>query len=276
MIKFVNRNIDWVEVINTLPEVDKIEKLGELYLNKLVTFENLQELKEADIISEKEATAILEKRNVISELKKGLKSEKTKGKSIDRRKKQKETIQNIKGKMELDDKDVLLTKLGYQALTNENDEVLVVAGGSFEGYRVYVNKQYHTILFEGEGASYITHEHQAQNFIKIQEGQESEIEGTRSEWANLASKQRVARRTGNEEAIIKAEGNKTLRRRLHTRNWGENIIQSMVEISTIFMDGSQEEKNAYIRDTSKEIESENRDELEYIRGLFEERKTKGE
>ena len=276
LIKFVNRNIDWVEVINTLPEVDKIEKLGELYLNKLVTFENLQELKEADIISEKEATAILEKRNVISELKKGLKSEKTKGKSIDRRKKQKETIQNIKGKMELDDKDVLLTKLGYQALTNENDEVLVVAGGSFEGYRVYVNKQYHTILFEGEGASYITHEHQAQNFIKIQEGQESEIEGTRSEWADLASKQRIARRTGDEEAIIKAEGNKTLRRRLHTRNWGENIIQSMVEISTIFMDGSQEEKSAYIRDTSKEIESENKDELEYIRGLFEERKTKGE
>ena len=42
------------------------------------------------------------------------------------------------------------------------------------------------------------------------------------------------------------------------------------------MDGSQEEKNAYIRDTSKEIEIENRDELEYIRGLFEERKTKGE
>ena len=35
LIKFVNRNIDWVEVINTLPEVDKIEKLGELYLNKL-------------------------------------------------------------------------------------------------------------------------------------------------------------------------------------------------------------------------------------------------
>ena len=276
LVKFVNRNIDWVDVINTLPEVDKIEKLGELYLNKLVTFENLQELKEADIISEKEATAILEKRNVISELKKGLKSEKTKGKSIDRRKKQKETIQNIKGKMELDDKDVLLTKLGYQALTNENDEVLVVAGGSFEGYRVYVNKQYHTILFEGEGASYITHEHQAQNFIKIQEGQESEIEGTRSEWADLASKQRIARRTGDEEAIIKAEGNKTLRRRLHTRNWGENIIQSMVEISTIFMDGSQEEKSAYIRDTSKEIESENKDELEYIRGLFEERKTKGE
>lgn len=276
LIKFVNRNIDWVEVINTLPEVDKIEKLGELYLNKLVTFEDLQELKEADIISEKEATAILEKRNVISELKKGLKSEKTKGKSIDRRKKRKEMVQNIKEKIELDDKNVLLIKLGYQALTNENDEVLVVAGGSFEGYRVYVNKEYHTILFEGEGASYITHEHQAQNFIRIQEGQESEIEGTRSEWADLASKQRIARRTGDEEAIIKAEGNKTLRRRLHTRNWGENIVQSMVEISTIFMDGSQEEKSAYIRDTSKEIESENKDELEYIRGLFEERKTKGE
>lgn len=274
--KFVNRNIDWVDVINTLPEVDKIEKIGELYLKQLVTFEDLQELKEADIISEKEATAILEKRNVISELKKGLKSEKTKGKSIDRRKKRKEMVQNIKEKIELDDKNVLLIKLGYQALTNENDEVLVVAGGSFEGYRVYVNKEYHTILFEGEGASYITHEHQAQNFIRIQEGQESEIEGTRSEWADLASKQRIARRTGDEEAIIKAEGNKTLRRRLHTRNWGENIVQSMVEISTIFMDGSQEEKSAYIRDTSKEIESENKDELEYIRGLFEEKKTKGE
>ena len=40
------------------------------------------------------------------------------------------------------------------------------------------------------------------------------------------------------------------------------------------MDGSQEEKAVYIRDTSKKIEDENKDELEYINGLFEERKTR--
>ena len=84
----------------------------------------------------------------------------------------------------------------------------------------------------------------------------------------------MAKRTGNENVIIRAEGNKTLRRRIHTKNWGENVVESMVEISTIFMDGSQEEKEGYIRKTIKKIEVENKDELEYIRGLFEERKAR--
>ena len=273
--KFVQDQLDWITVIDIVPEFDKVEKLGELYLNQLITFEDLQELKEENLISEKEATAILGRRDVIEELKRGLISEKARGKK--KTKSEEEAVdveKNIGDKIELDDRDVLLTNLGYQALRNKDDEILVVAKGSFEGYRVYLNKQYHTILFEGDGASYLTHEHQAQNFITIQEGKESKLKGTRSEWASLAIKQRNARKKGDEEAIIKAEGNKTLRRKTHTRSWGKNIIQSMVEISTIFMDGSQEEKAVYIRDTSKKIEDENKDELEYINGLFEERKTR--
>ena len=273
--KFVQDQLDWITVIDIVPEFDKVEKLGELYLNQLITFEDLQELKEENLISEKEATAILGRRNVIEELKRGLISEKARGKK--KTKSEEEAVdveKNIGDKIELEDRDVLLTNLGYQALRNKDDEILVVAKGSFEGYRVYLNKQYHTILFEGDGASYLTHEHQAQNFITIQEGKESKLKGTRSEWASLAIKQRNARKKGDKEAIIKAEGNKTLRRKTHTRSWGKNIIQSMVEISTIFMDGSQEEKAVYIRDTSKKIEDENKDELEYINGLFEERKTR--
>lgn len=274
--KFVDEKMKWGEIIEVLPEVDKIEKIGELYLNKLITFEDLQELKETNIISEKEANTILGRRNVIDELRKGLKSEKTRGEEGKNRNKRTNEVEQKKEKekVEIEDKELLLINLGYDVLKNEQDEILVVAGGSFEGYRVYVNKQYHTILFEGEGASYLTHEHQAQNFIKIQEGQESEIEGTRSEWASLASEQRNARKTGDEEAIIRAEGNKTLRRRLHTRKWGENIVQSMVEISTIFMDGSQEEKTKYIRELSKRLSNENKSELEYISGLFEEKRAK--
>ena len=273
--KFVQDQLDWITVIDIVPEFDKVEKLGELYLNQLITFEDLQELKEENLISEKEATAILGRRDVIEELKRGLISEKARGKK--KTQSEEETIEverNIADKIELDDRDILLTNLGFQALRNKEDEILVVSKGSFVGYRVYLNKQYHTILFEGNGASYITHEHQAQNFIKIQEGQESEIEGTRSEWASLAIKQKNARKTKNEEAIIRAEGNKTLRRKTHTRNWGKNIIQNMVEISTIFRDGTQEEKAVYIRETSKKIEDENKDELEYIKGLFEERKVR--
>ena len=210
--KFVQDQLDWITVIDIVPEFDKVEKLGELYLNQLITFEDLQELKEENLISEKEATAILGRRNVIEELKRGLISEKARGKK--KTKSEEEAVdveKNIGDKIELEDRDVLLTNLGYQALRNKDDEILVVAKGSFEGYRVYLNKQYHTILFEGDGASYLTHEHQAQNFITIQEGKESKLKGTRSEWASLAIKQRNARKKGDKEALIKAEGNKTLR-----------------------------------------------------------------
>ena len=273
--KFVQDQLDWTSVISIIPEFDKVEKLGELYLNQLITFEDLQELKEENMISEKEAIAILGRRNVIEELKRGLISEKARGRKRTRSEEEAIDVEkSIGNKIELDDRDVLLANLGYQALRNKDGEILVVAKGSFEGYRVYLNKQYHTILFEGDGASYLTHEHQAQNFIRIREGRESEIEGTRSEWASLAIKQRNARKTKNEEAIIRAEGNKTLRRKTHTRNWGKNIIQNMVEISTIFRDGTQEEKAVYIRETSKKIEDQNKDELEYINGLFEERKVR--
>lgn len=262
--------IDWSLFVKDLNDAEKVEKVGELYQEGIIKFEDLQELKENELISEKQAEIIMTRRNILKDLMKGLKSEQTENKAGTKRIRE-EGKRRKKNELDIEDKEILLKSLGFNALTNENEETLVVANGSFEGYRVYLNEIQHVILFEGEGASYLTHEHQAQNFIKTQEGQEAVIEGTRSTWRELAKKQSEAKKTGIDEEIRKAEGNKTLRRRIHSKHWGENVISSMVEISKIFMDGSQAEKEKNIKETIEQIKDENKTELEFITGLFEER-----
>ena len=131
---------------------------------------------------------------------------------------------------------------------------MVIAKGSFAGYRVYRENQekYGVIIFESEtaGSSFVMHKAKAGEFIKQGEG-ETTLVGSRSVWREKA------RTAGS----VKAKS--------HTLNWGENIINIIVDISSEFQFDDEKKRREYVKAETERLREANKDSIEYLRMVKE-------
>ena len=134
---------------------------------------------------------------------------------------------------------------------------VVIAKGSFEGYRVYreCEEKYGIIIFEREtdGSSFVMHKAKAGEFIRQGVG-ETILVGSRSDWRE------------------KSRTDGSVKSRAHTLNWGRNIIETIVEISSEFQIDDDDKRRNYVREEIKRLCEANKDSIEYLRMVKEAQK----
>ncbi len=253
-IKF--EGLNWKNILNETEKEGLIMKMASLYSKGIISFEEIKALKESHAISSEEAEIILNQLDLDDILIKGLTSEEGKG---EKRSSERKGISKRKDGIAIEDRDELLNSLGFEAVKNSKGDALVVARGSFKGYRVYrdIEKAYRVIVFEnvGEGSSFIMHEAKAGEFIRAEDNEASLI-GSRSEWREKA------RTLGSVTA------------KLHTNQWGNNVIDAIVEASSTFKFEEEKDRKDYIKQETKRLKEENKDLIEYISLLKKEERAK--
>lgn len=248
--------LDWKKILAKSEGIDLVNKIASLYANEVIGFEEVKILKEQEVISANDAELILNQLDLDSILLRGLTSEEGVG---EKGKRTKKGESRKRDGIALQDRNELLESLGFEAVKNSEEETLVVARGSFKGYRVYREKErkYRVIVFEnvGEGSSFIMHEAKAGEFIRTEDNEASLI-GSRSEWREKA------RTSGSVIA------------KLHTNQWGRNIIEAIIDTSSTFKFDNEPDRKAYVRQETKRLQEENKDMIEYISELKKEERVK--
>ena len=249
-IKF--ETIDW-ESLSTILDRTKLENLIELlYLNQNIGFEEIKKLKEMGILSAKEAEVLTNQIDLEEILKKGLTSEE--GVGVKGKTKVKEGSKK-REENGLPDREVLLSDLGFKPITDERGNVLVVAEGSFKGYKIYMDKtgQYKVIILEKDmhASTFVMHTAKAGEFFR-EEAERTSLVGSRSDWREKS----------------RTDGSVTAR--LHTVNWGRNIIETIVDIDSTFKFDDEEERGKYVKAQTEKLCKENEESLEYLRMVKEE------
>lgn len=249
-IKF--ETIDW-ESLSTILDRIELENLIELlYLNQNIGFEEIKKLKEMGILSAKEAEALTNQIDLEEILKKGLTSEE--GVGVKGKTKVKEGSKK-REENGLPDREVLLGDLGFKPITDERGNVLVVAEGSFKGYKIYMDKtgQYKVIILEKDmhASTFVMHTAKAGEFFR-EEAERTSLVGSRSDWREKS----------------RTDGSVTAR--LHTVNWGRNIIETIVDIDSTFKFDDEEERGKYVKAQTEKLCKENEESLEYLRMVKEE------
>ncbi len=256
-LKGINfEGLNWKNIFRQTGEKDLVNKIASLYTNEIIGFEEVKILKEQEIISAKDAELILNQLDLDAILIKGLTSEEGVG---EKRNSTKRGESKRKEGIALEDRDELLNSLGFEAVKNSRGETLVVAEGSFKGYRVYRDKDkaFRVIVFEGlkDGSSFIMHEAKAGEFIRTEDNEASLI-GSRSQWREKA------RTSGSVTA------------KLHTNQWGNNIIQAIVDTSSTFKFDDEKDRRDFVKQETKRLQEENRDLVEYISLIKKEEKAR--
>lgn len=249
--------INWITLLKQCKEVNETNRIALLYKNGYIDFEIIKQLKEEQIISAKEAEIILNQLDLEEILTNGLTSPEGVGEAKKRRKREGRVK---KEGISLEDRDDLFKALGFNAITNQDGEVLVVADGSFKGYRVYRDTQrnFGVIVFENnsDGSSFIMHEAKAGEFIKVasNENKQATLLGSRSYWREKA----------------RTEGSVTAK--MHSVHWGRNIIEAIVDTSSTFKFDDEEARRKYIKTETRRLCEEHKDTIDYIRLIKQEQR----
>lgn len=249
--------IAWIQLLKICKEIDVTNRIAILYKNGYIDFEIIKQLKEEQIISAKEAEIILNQLDLEEILTNGLTSPEGVG---DGRKRKRIEGRVKKEGISLEDRDELFEALGFNAITNQEGEILVVADGSFKGYRVYRDTQrnFGVIVFENnsDGSSFIMHEAKAGEFIKAasNETKQATLLGSRSYWRERA----------------RTDGSVTAK--MHSIHWGKNIIEAIVDTSSTFKFDDEETRRKYIKTETRRLCEEHKDIIDYIRLIKQEQR----
>ena len=243
-------DVDW-ESLSTFLDETKLKKLIELlYLNQNIGFEEIKQLKEMGVLSAKEAEALTNQIDLEEILKKGLTSEE--GVGVKGRTKIKEGNKK-REENGLPDREVFLGDLGFRPITDKRGNVLVVAEGSFKGYKIYMSSEYQVILLEKDiqASTFAMHKAKAGEFFR-EEAERTTLVGSRSDWGEKS----------------RTDGSVILRK--HTLNWGSNIIGTIVDIDSTFRFDDETERVEYVKGETKRLYEKNKDSIEYLRMAKEE------
>lgn len=245
-------DINWEKVAEIIPREKLRSKISVLYKNGNIGFDDVNKLKELKVIGAREADTILNQLDLNDIFFHGLTSEDGNGETG--RKKKNEGAKRNEG-IPLEDRNTHFINLGFEAIVNVYGAPMVIAKGSFEGYRVYreCEEKYGVIIFEREtdGSSFIMHKAKAGEFIRLGEG-ETKLVGSRSDWRE------------------KSRTDGSVKSRAHTLNWGKNIIETIVEISSEFKIDDDDERRKYVREETKRLSEVHKDSIEYLRMVKEE------
>lgn len=243
--------IDWGRLSTYLDETKLKNVIELLYLNRNIGFEEIKELKEMGILSGKEAETLLEQMDLEGILRKGLTSED--GQGVKGKTKVKEGSKK-REKNGLPDREVFLRDLGFKPITDERGNVLVVTEGSFKGYKVYIDvtRKTKVIILEKDmqASTFIMHEAKAGEYFHEEE-EKTTLVGSRSDWRE---------KSRTDGSVIA---------RLHTINWGKNIIETIVDVSSIFKFDDETKRCEYVKAETKRLCEANRDSIEYLRMVKE-------
>ena len=249
-------DINWEDIIQIIPSEQLRSKISVLYKNENIGFDDVNKLKELKVLGAREADSILGQIDLDNIFLYGLTSED--GKGVAGRKNINVGAKKTEG-ISIEDRDVHLKNLGFEAIVNVYGAPMVIAKGSFAGYRVYKEKKgfekFGVIIFESEtdGSSFVMHKAKAGEFIRSGEG-ETKLVGSRSDWREKS----------------RTDGSVTAR--MHTVNWGKNIIETIVDVSSIFKFDDEAERCEYVKAETKRLCEANRDSIEYLRMVKEEQK----
>lgn len=245
---------NWEQIAGVV-EHEKLKSIiSLLYKEGNIGFDDVNKLKEMKVIGAKAADVILKQIDLDYIFGYGLTSEDGKGEVG--RKKKREGVKRNEG-IPIEDRDTHLKNLGFEPVVNVYGAPMVIARGSFAGYRVYVEnaEKYGVIVFEREtdGSSFAMHKAKAGEFIRQGVG-ETTLVGSRSDWRE------------------KSRTDGSVKSRSHTPNWGKNIIETIIEISSEFKIDDDDERKKYVKDETKRLCEVHKDSIEYLRMVKEELK----
>ena len=249
-------DINWEDIIQIIPSEQLRSKISVLYKNRNIGFDDVNKLKELKVLGAREADSILGQIDLEDIFLHGLTSEY--GQGVAGRKNINVGAKKTEG-ISIEDRDVYLKHLGFEAIVNVYGAPMVIAKGSFAGYRVYKEKkgfeEFGVIIFESEtdGSSFVMHKAKAGEFIRPGEG-ETKLVGSRSDWREKS----------------RTDGSVTAR--MHTVNWGKNIIETIVDVSSIFKFDDETKRCEYVKAETKRLCEANRDSIEYLRIVKEAQK----
>ena len=249
-------DINWEDIIQIIPSEQLRSKISVLYKNRNIGFDDVNKLKELKVLGAREADSILGQIDLEDIFLHGLTSEY--GQGVAGRKNINVGAKKTEG-ISIEDRDVYLKHLGFEAIVNVYGAPMVIEKGSFAGYRVYKEKkgfeEFGVIIFESEtdGSSFVMHKAKAGEFIRPGEG-ETKLVGSRSDWREKS----------------RTDGSVTAR--MHTVNWGKNIIETIVDVSSIFKFDDETKRCEYVKAETKRLCEANRDSIEYLRIVKEAQK----
>jgi hypothetical protein len=174
-------------------------------------------------------------------------SEENKNPVKEEKKKRKSGEKKTKERIPGEERKKFLEICGFTPLRGKNGDVLEVVAGAYKGYRIYSSIEYNSLIMEKQddnGATTVI-----MNIAKFMEL--VRIEGNVAMFNENRGRSQL-KKDERETMRLNATPN-TAQFRNHSRNWTENIIESMLRTSTLFQFENEEERNKYIKEEKKRI-----------------------
>jgi hypothetical protein len=246
---------NWSAPIEMLGLLDKERAkmvIQRLYNFKLLTLEDIEKFCNKKIISSDMAQSIIEVSNVREKIEKltsiiSGESEENKNPVKEEKKKRKSGEKKTKERIPGEERKKFLEICGFTPLRGKNGDVLEVVAGAYKGYRIYSSIEYNSLIMEKQddnGATTVI-----MNIAKFMEL--VRIEGNVAMFNENRGRSQL-KKDERETMRLNATPN-TAQFRNHSRNWTENIIESMLRTSTLFQFENEEERNKYIKEEKKRI-----------------------